>query len=251
MPQTTGSRAQVMHGTAKKTSGGLTKSQLKYNKQGKIVSKKASALAKKNNRLVKAGYSTTKGVFGVSMTGGGEETTIKPCWKTCDLKKWTVVFRDTPCRDRGGETTCKKCRNDDVCKRVSRDRQYLNGKTKKTPTPTQPSNTRSTTVRNNNAGTTTPERKQTNEIPTGTHRPARAPLTGPIPQAWYYVPDNKLTSATDLLEYIKRFDTQQMDYIYAYNYAAIYKLFLSNKSTHDQKKELYNILKLPNSNTRF
>ena len=29
--QTTGSRAMVMHGTAKKTSGGLTKSQLKYN----------------------------------------------------------------------------------------------------------------------------------------------------------------------------------------------------------------------------
>ena len=55
LKQTTGSRAQVMHGTAKKTTGGLTKSQLKYNKQGKIVSKKASALAKKNNRLVKAG----------------------------------------------------------------------------------------------------------------------------------------------------------------------------------------------------
>ena len=67
--QTTGSRAQVMHGTAKHTSGGLTKSQLKYNKQGKIVSKKASALAKKNNRLVKAGYVTTKGVFG---SGGGK-----------------------------------------------------------------------------------------------------------------------------------------------------------------------------------
>ena len=55
LKQTTGSRCQVMHGTAKKTTGGLTKSQLKYNKQGKIVSKKASALAKKNNRLVKAG----------------------------------------------------------------------------------------------------------------------------------------------------------------------------------------------------
>tara|TARA_B110000971_G_scaffold221987_1_gene272262 strand:- start:3617 stop:4633 length:1017 start_codon:yes stop_codon:yes gene_type:complete len=67
---TTGSRAQVMHGTAKKTSGGLTKKQLKYNKQGKIVSKKASALAKKNNRLVKAGYITRKGIFGVSMMGG-------------------------------------------------------------------------------------------------------------------------------------------------------------------------------------
>ena len=45
--QNIGSRAQVMHGNAKKTSGGLTKKQLKYNKQGKIVSKKASALAKK------------------------------------------------------------------------------------------------------------------------------------------------------------------------------------------------------------
>jgi len=60
-----------MHENAKKTSGGLTKSQLKYNKQGKIVSKKASALAKKNNRLVKAGYVTRKGQFGVSMKGGG------------------------------------------------------------------------------------------------------------------------------------------------------------------------------------
>ena len=38
--QIIGSRSQVMHGNAKKTSGGLTKSQLKYNKQGKIVSKK-------------------------------------------------------------------------------------------------------------------------------------------------------------------------------------------------------------------
>ena len=35
-----------------------------------IVSKKASALAKKNNRLVKAGYITRKGKFGVSMRGG-------------------------------------------------------------------------------------------------------------------------------------------------------------------------------------
>ena len=65
-----GSRAKVMHGNAKKTSGGLTKLQLKYNKQGKIVSKKASSLAKKNNRLVKAGYVTKKGDFGVSMRGG-------------------------------------------------------------------------------------------------------------------------------------------------------------------------------------
>ena len=69
-----GSRCQVMHGTAKQTSGGLTKKQLKYNKQGKIVSRKASALAKKNNRLVKAGYTTKKGEFGVEMKGGGGQT---------------------------------------------------------------------------------------------------------------------------------------------------------------------------------
>ena len=59
-----GTRAQVMHGTALKTPGGLTKSQLKYNKQGRIVSKKKSARAKRENRLVKAGYKTTKGEFG-------------------------------------------------------------------------------------------------------------------------------------------------------------------------------------------
>ena len=59
-----GSRAQVMHGNAKKTSGGLTKSKLKYNKQGKIVSKKASSAAKRNNNLVKSGWVTKKGVYG-------------------------------------------------------------------------------------------------------------------------------------------------------------------------------------------
>jgi hypothetical protein len=32
-----------MHGSAEKTKGGLTKKQLKYNKYGRIVSKKKSA----------------------------------------------------------------------------------------------------------------------------------------------------------------------------------------------------------------
>ena len=59
-----GTRAQVMHGTADKTSGGLQKKDLKYNKGGKIVSKKKSAIAKKDKRLVKAGYKTEKGKFG-------------------------------------------------------------------------------------------------------------------------------------------------------------------------------------------
>jgi len=54
--QRVGSRAQVMHGNAKMTGGGLKKKDLKYNKQGKIVSKKMSAIAKKEKRLQKAGY---------------------------------------------------------------------------------------------------------------------------------------------------------------------------------------------------
>ena len=71
--QRIGSRAQVMHGKAKQTGGGLKKKDLKYNKQGKIVSKKKSQLAKKENRLQKAGYITKKGQFGAirSMIGGG------------------------------------------------------------------------------------------------------------------------------------------------------------------------------------
>ncbi len=59
-----GSRAEVMHGTAHHTTGGLTKSHLKYNKWGRIVSAKRSALAKKEKRLHKAGYTAKKGKFG-------------------------------------------------------------------------------------------------------------------------------------------------------------------------------------------
>ena len=61
--KTVGSRAEVWHGTAKKTSGGLLKKDLKKNKRGRIVSKKMSNRAKKEKRLEKAGYKTKKGVF--------------------------------------------------------------------------------------------------------------------------------------------------------------------------------------------
>ena len=81
-----------MHGNAKKTSGGLTKAQLKYNKQGKIVSRKASTLATKNNRLVKAGYVTRKGQFGVSMKGGVLNTNRQ--------KKIEGLVRGLPQRER-------------------------------------------------------------------------------------------------------------------------------------------------------
>lgn len=54
-----------MHGTATKTSGGLTKKDLKYNKWGRIVSRRKSTEAKKTRRLQKAGFIAKKGEFGV------------------------------------------------------------------------------------------------------------------------------------------------------------------------------------------
>jgi hypothetical protein len=64
-----GSRVQVMNGNALRTPGGLRKKDLKYNKNGRIVSKKRSARAKRENRLVKSGYVTQKGVFGSKFVG--------------------------------------------------------------------------------------------------------------------------------------------------------------------------------------
>ena len=59
-----GSRAQVWHGTAYKTPGGLLKSNLMMNKHGRIVSKRKHTTAKRDKRLVKAGFLTKKGKFG-------------------------------------------------------------------------------------------------------------------------------------------------------------------------------------------
>jgi len=59
-----GSRAQVQHGTAYKTPGGLTKDKLFMNKHGHIVSKKKHLTAKREKRLEKAGYFAKKGKFG-------------------------------------------------------------------------------------------------------------------------------------------------------------------------------------------
>jgi len=59
-----GSRAEVGHTTAYKTSGGLTKSDIVQNKHGRWVSRALSRLAKSEKRLEKAGYFTKKGKFG-------------------------------------------------------------------------------------------------------------------------------------------------------------------------------------------
>lgn len=62
--QNTGSRAQVWHKTARKTPGGLTKSDLMMNKHGRIVSKKKHASGKKTiKHLRKLGYVAKKGEF--------------------------------------------------------------------------------------------------------------------------------------------------------------------------------------------
>ena len=59
-----GTRAQVWHGTAYKTTGGLCKPDLIQNKHGRIVSKAKHSTAKREKRLVKAGFGTKKGKFG-------------------------------------------------------------------------------------------------------------------------------------------------------------------------------------------
>ena len=85
--QRIGSRAQVMHGNAKMTGGGLMKKDLTYNKNGKIVSKKMSKMAKKEMRLQKAGYITTKGIFGVKKMSGGAKVDELDKKKTYILTK--------------------------------------------------------------------------------------------------------------------------------------------------------------------
>ena len=64
-----GTRAQVWHGTAYKTTGGLCKHDLMQNKAGRIVSKAKHMTAKKDKRLIKAGYLTKKGQFGFIKNG--------------------------------------------------------------------------------------------------------------------------------------------------------------------------------------
>jgi hypothetical protein len=62
--QTVGTRAQVWHGTAKRTSGGLVKTNLMKNKHGRIVSKRKHASGKKTiKNLKKLGYVAKKGEF--------------------------------------------------------------------------------------------------------------------------------------------------------------------------------------------
>jgi hypothetical protein len=73
---TIGSKAQVFHGTAHHTSGGLTKKDLMKTKAGRIVSrKKHTAGLKAIKKLKKMGYVAKKGTFKLfkkGMRGGAD-----------------------------------------------------------------------------------------------------------------------------------------------------------------------------------
>ena len=86
-PMLNGSRAQVWHETAYKTKSGLTKQDLKKNKHGRIVSKKMSENAKKNNHLVNAGWITKKGQFGSFQKDTDSPSTKKGSTKKSPKKK--------------------------------------------------------------------------------------------------------------------------------------------------------------------
>ena len=86
MQMTEGSRRQVFNGTAIRTSGGLTKKDLRLNKWGRIVSKAASKRAKKENRLEKNGFFAKKGEFGVVHKEGCKGKSEKKCRSTTGCK---------------------------------------------------------------------------------------------------------------------------------------------------------------------
>jgi len=74
-----GTRLQVFRGTRSKTAGGLTKGDLRRNKVGKIVSKKASQGAKRKSNLGRYLSKKTK----------ARKRKVKPTQKT----KLTSFFR--------------------------------------------------------------------------------------------------------------------------------------------------------------
>ena len=97
-----GTRAQVWHGTAFKTSGGLTKGDLLQNKSGRIVSKAKYMTAKKDNRLVKAGYGTKKGKFGFVMLNG-KKSRSKSMSKSRSKSRSKSMSKSRSRKMRGGD----------------------------------------------------------------------------------------------------------------------------------------------------
>ena len=84
--KTIGTRAEVYHGTARRTSGGLTKGELMMNKHGRIVSKKKHNTAKREMRLVKYGFVTKKGKFGYVKTKSSKRSSRRNRGRTRKMR---------------------------------------------------------------------------------------------------------------------------------------------------------------------
>jgi len=84
-----GSKAQVYHGTAAKTSGGLKKADLMQTAKGRIVSKKAHAAGLQAiKRLRNAGFVAKKGEFKLfSKKGSRKASPVKRAMKTRAMSK--------------------------------------------------------------------------------------------------------------------------------------------------------------------
>jgi len=98
-----GSRAQVWHGTAKATGygrKGLRKHQLKKNKHGRIVSRRMSKTAKRQDRLGRAGWKTRKGVFGSYHVDSQRTRRRRP--KRRRRRRGRPTPRSGRCRHRSG-----------------------------------------------------------------------------------------------------------------------------------------------------
>jgi hypothetical protein len=93
-----GSRAQVWHGTAYKTSGGLTKTKLFKNKNGRIVSKNKHIQSTKEKRLLKYGYGYKKKSFTLSkkktrkLKGGSSKELITESHQPSNLTESSGFF---------------------------------------------------------------------------------------------------------------------------------------------------------------
>lgn len=84
----TGSRAQVWHGTAYKTTGGLLKGDLVKNKHGEIVSKKKHEQESKDSNLIKHGYGfKTDGTFGYEKIKGVSGITARNSKRKASTRK--------------------------------------------------------------------------------------------------------------------------------------------------------------------
>tara|TARA_B110000967_G_C18830171_1_gene533635 strand:- start:545 stop:889 length:345 start_codon:yes stop_codon:yes gene_type:complete len=106
-----GTRAKVWHGTAKKTSGGLLKSDLMKNKNGRIISKKKYLAGKKAIKyLVAAGYKTEKGKFGTKKSSKKRPTDASPKKSPAKTKKSIACRVATKASNLAAKAVKKACK---------------------------------------------------------------------------------------------------------------------------------------------